>query len=74
MWTVKQNVGRLDRVARAVIGLGLVIAGVLVPMPLVVRVVAFGAMGTYLLLASVFGRCVGYHLLGKSTCSLADQP
>ena len=69
---MKQNVGRIDRIARAVMGLGLVAAGALAPVPMTVRVVAFGAMGGYLLIAALSGRCVGYHLLGKSTCSLPN--
>ena len=71
---MKQNVGQLDRIVRAMMGLALVVGALVAPVPLAVRVVAFGAMGAYLLMAALSGRCVGYHLLGKSTCSLTARP
>ena len=71
---MKQNVGRIDRIARALMGLGLVVAALVAPVPLAVRALAFGAMGAYLLMAALSGRCVGYHLLGRSTCSLTARP
>lgn len=69
---MKHNVGRYDRLARAVMGLGLVTTGAIAPLPFAAQV-GLGAMGTYLVLAALAGRCVGYSLLGLSTCPLTPS-
>jgi hypothetical protein len=41
---------------------------VVAPLPLLVRVLALGACGLYLLFSALAGTCIGYRLLGRSTC------
>jgi hypothetical protein len=52
---MKQNVARGDRALRAVAGGGMLVACVLAPLPLVVRLVALGGAGVYMLPTAVFG-------------------
>jgi len=40
----------------------------LAPLPLVVRVPAFGVLGAYMLVTALAGTCLGYKLMGRSTC------
>ena len=67
---MKHNVGTSDRVARAVAGLAMLACSVMAPLPLVVRGGLLGALGGYLLLSALVGSCLGYSLIGKSTCPL----
>ena len=60
---MKHNVGTADRIARAVLGIGVLASSIVGPVPLVV-----GAMGGYLVLSALAGSCVGYRLMGRSTC------
>jgi Protein of unknown function (DUF2892) len=69
-FAMKKNVGRYDRVFRALGGTMMVACSILAPLPLVARVAGLGMMGAYLLYTAVAGSCVGYHLMGKSTCPL----
>jgi hypothetical protein len=67
-----RNLGQWDRGLRLA---GAVVAGfcaVQAPLSLPVRLLVFAGMGAYLLLTALAGTCVGYRLLGKSTCRL-DQ-
>lgn len=65
---MQQNVGTPDRLARAVAALALLTCSVLAPLPLGVRVAAMGAPGLYMLLTALAGTCLGYTLMGRSTC------
>jgi hypothetical protein len=65
---MKQNVGTADRVARVAAALGLFTCAALAPLPLGVRLAAFPPVAVYLLFTAVAGTCLGYSLLGKSTC------
>jgi hypothetical protein len=65
---MKQNVARRDRVIRAVAGVGMLAAGVFAPLPALVRLLALGGGGVYMLATAVFGACLGYRMLGISTC------
>lgn len=69
---MKRNVGNWDRIFRAAAGAGMILAAFLVPLPLVARVLAFGMMGAYLLMTAVAGTCLGYRMMGKSTCPLHE--
>lgn len=40
----------------------------LAPLPLAVRIAAFGTAGVYLLMTALVGTCAGYALMGKSSC------
>jgi hypothetical protein len=66
--TMKQNVARRDRALRAVAGVGMLVCSVFAPLPPFVRLLALGGGGVYLLATAVFGACLGYRMLGISTC------
>ncbi|HEU4409892.1 MAG TPA: DUF2892 domain-containing protein [Polyangiaceae bacterium] len=63
-----QNLGNFDRLARLVAALPLAACAWLAPLGPVVRAVAFGAPAVYLVATALGGVCLGYRLLGKSTC------
>jgi hypothetical protein len=68
---MRRNVGNADRVARALGALGLLTCAVMAPLPLGVRLAAFALPAVYLLLTAAVGTCLGYSLMGKSTCPAA---
>jgi len=70
---MNKNVGNADRFFRMLAALGLITCAVMAPLPLMVRLGAFGVMGAYLLFTSATARCVGYSLMGRSTCSLEKR-
>ena len=63
-----RNVGGSDRGLRALAGAGMLLCSVMAPLSLVVRMTTFGVMGAYLLFTALVGTCLGYRLMGKSTC------
>lgn len=63
-----RNVGNGDRIMRALGGASLLTCSLLAPLPLAVRVGVLGPMGVYLLVTTLVGTCIGYALMGKSTC------
>ena len=65
---MKRNVGPADRVARGVASLAMIACAVMAPLPLGVRVVGLSVPAVYMLFTALWGRCVGYRLMGKSTC------
>ena len=65
----KPNLGRADRVLRLLATLGLSTCAALAPLSLELRLAAFAAPAVYLLLSALAGRCVGYTLLGKTSCA-----
>jgi hypothetical protein len=65
---MKRNVGNWDRIFRGLGALGMLTCSVMAPLPLAVRVGAFGASGVYLLFTALAGTCLGYRLMGRSTC------
>ena len=67
---MKRNVGSSDRVARVVAAVAAIGCAVAAPLPLGVRLVAFGATGVYFAATAVFGRCLGYTVMGRSTCAI----
>jgi hypothetical protein len=67
---MKRNVGNAERLFRA---LGAVMLGtcmVMAPLPLVLRVATFGVLGAYMLFTAVAGSCLGYTLMGRSSCPI----
>lgn len=60
------NVGTLDRIARAVIGIAVIVGAVVAPIPTAFRL--FGGFGVALLWTALAGTCPGYKLLGVSSC------
>ena len=67
---MNRNVGNTDRLLRLLGALALASCALFAPLPLAVRIVAIGGMGAYMLVTAMVGTCLGYKLLGKSTCSL----
>jgi Protein of unknown function (DUF2892) len=69
---MKRNVARWERIARTVAGAGMLAGSFLAPLPPLVRLLAFGGGGLYLLATALAGTCLGYKMLGISTCPV-DQ-
>jgi len=65
---MNMNVGTADRIGRAVLAIaGVALAVVMAQWPLLARVAA-GGTGVYLLATALVGTCLGYRLMGASTC------
>lgn len=62
---MKQNVGTFDRIARLILGLGLIAFALIVEGP----VSKFGWIGIIPLLTAFVGFCPVYTLIGVRTCS-----
>jgi hypothetical protein len=69
---MKKNVGSLDRVARGLGASGMIVAALVAPWELWLRI-GVGATGAYVLLTAFVGTCVGYRLVGLSTCPLESK-
>ena len=63
-----RNIGAVDRWLRVLAGLALAVGAVAAPFSLGVRLGVFGLNAAYLLWSALAGSCVGYRLMGKSTC------
>jgi hypothetical protein len=61
-WTMKTNVGNIDRIARALLGL------VLIALTLAGTIGAWGWIGILPLATAAIGFCPAYTLFGLSTC------
>ncbi|HKO53913.1 MAG TPA: DUF2892 domain-containing protein [Polyangiaceae bacterium] len=70
---MEKNLGKSDRAVRGLAVVGLLTCSIFCPLPLLVRVSAFGVLAAYLLYTALSGTCLGYALLGKSTCSVAGR-
>lgn len=64
---MRKNLGSMDRTARGLAALGMVVAAFLAPLELALRV-GLGTLGIYVLFTAVAGTCLGYRLMGLSTC------
>ena len=64
---MKCNVGKLDRILRTVIGLGVLAAGAYTHS-------WWGLIGLVPLATAIFGFCPAYLPLGISTCAECDKP
>lgn len=65
---MKRNVGNAERFVRAAGGSALLLCSAVAPVPWWARVFLMAGMGGYLLVSALAGTCLGYTLLGKSTC------
>lgn len=65
---MKRNVGNVERLFRVLGGLLLVTCAVMAPLSLAVRLGTFGVLGAYMLFSALAGSCLGYALMGRSTC------
>ncbi|HEX5656345.1 MAG TPA: DUF2892 domain-containing protein [Polyangiales bacterium] len=68
-----RNVGSKDRVARLVAALPMLVCSVMAPLPLAARLAAFAAPAVYLLATALRGTCLGYALMGRSTCPTRSE-
>lgn len=68
---MKTNVGTWDRVARAVAAALMVAAAALAPLPLAVRIAALGLPAIYMAFTALTGTCLGYRMMGRSTCPVS---
>jgi len=66
------NVGTADRLARTVGAAMMIAAALLISLPVAGKV-GLAAMGIYLLGTAEAGTCLGYRLMGKSTCATHRQ-
>lgn len=62
-----KNLARWDRAARAVVALVLLVGAAMAPVPVAVRVM-LALTAVYVAGTALAGTCLGYRLLGKSTC------
>ena len=65
-----KNVGNRDRLVRLVASIPLVTCAVMAPLPLAARLLAFAVPAAYFLVTAAAGRCVGYCVMGRSTCGV----
>jgi hypothetical protein len=65
---MRRNVGNQDRLVRALAILPLAACGVIAPFSLPLRLLAFGLPALYVLFTVLSGTCLGYRLMGMSTC------
>jgi hypothetical protein len=70
---MNRNVGKGDRIARVVAALPMLVCSVMAPLPLLARMAAFALPAVYLLFTAVRGTCLGYALMGRSTCPIEEQ-
>ena len=71
---MQRNLGNNDRLLRIAGAAALGSCAVFAPYPPLVRLFAFGISGCYLLFTALSGTCLGYKLLGKSTCPITNVP
>lgn len=64
-----KNLGTKDRLARVVVATPLLMCGMIAPLSLAARMGLMAAPGIYMLGSALFGSCLGYRLMGKSTCA-----
>jgi hypothetical protein len=65
---MKPNAASWDRALRAIAGCGMLLCSLFAPLPLLVRIFAFGGGGLYMLGTAIGGSCLGYRMMGISTC------
>lgn len=67
---MKKNLGTVDRLGRSGLAVALGVCSVVAPLPVSVRLAGFGALALYFALTALIGSCLGYRLLGMSTCAV----
>ena len=70
---MNRNAAGWDRAVRALAGVGMLTCSVFAPLPLLVRVLALGGGGVYMLGTALVGTCLGYKLMGLSTCPVNSK-
>jgi hypothetical protein len=70
---MKKNVGAADRWARVVVAAGLLTCSVMAPLDAALRIPLFGALGLYMAFTALAGTCLGYRLIGRSSCAVEPR-
>lgn len=70
---MKQNAATWDRALRAISGIALLVGAFVAPLSALVRILALGGTGAYLIGSAVVGSCLGYRMMGISTCPVAKR-
>lgn len=69
---MRHNTAGWDRMVRALAGAAMLVGSLFAPFPLLVRVLALAVGGIYMLATALSGTCLGYRLIGFSTCPIAS--
>ena len=70
---MNKNLGQADRIARVLAGAMFGACAFFAPFELPVRLAVFGGGAAYMLLTALTGTCLGYRMLGMSTCPRKAQ-
>jgi hypothetical protein len=68
-----KNLGNTDRWLRVVAAAAMVSCAFKAPLPATLRLSIFGGLAAYMLLTAVAGTCLGYKLMGRSTCPVSER-
>jgi hypothetical protein len=63
-----KNLASWDRIVRGAAAALMATCAVMAPLPLVVRVAALAVPASYMAFTALRGTCLGYRLMGVSTC------
>lgn len=69
---MKKNLGGIDRALRGAAGMAMMVGAFLAPLTWDGRL-GLGMVGGYVLSTALAGACVGYRVLGMSTCRLGTR-
>ena len=72
MFSLNQNLGNADRTIRAIAGVAMLIASFTTPVPLMAAV-GLALTGVCMIATSLVGTCLGYKLIGVSTCPIKQR-
>jgi len=64
------NTATWDRALRALAGAAMLGASIAAPWPTLAHVIGLGVGGGYMLATALLGTCLGYKLIGVSTCPI----
>jgi len=67
------NTASWDRALRALAGAAMLAASIVGSWPTLAHVIGLGVGGGYMLGSGLLGTCLGYKLMGVSTCPLERQ-
>jgi hypothetical protein len=70
---MKKNVANWERTVRAMAGSGMLAYAAMAPLSLLLRVAVLGVFGMYMLGTALAGTCLGYKLMGRSTCPASPE-
>lgn len=72
MFSLNPNLGKADRTIRAITAVAMLIASFTIPVPLMAAV-GLALTGVYMIGTSLVGTCLGYKLIGVSTCPIKQR-